>query len=95
MTDNDCCLLFHALSDRTRQRILELLSKREMSVSELVREFDISQPSVSHHLDILKRAKIVDYDKRGREVYYRINLDEIECCCDSFFKVIKIKIAKA
>jgi DNA-binding transcriptional ArsR family regulator len=95
MTNNDCCLLFHALADRTRQRILELLSKREMTVSELVREFDISQPSVSHHLDILKRAKVVHYDKRGREVFYSINLDEIEECCGSFFKVIKIKVSKA
>ena len=91
MTDA-CCQLFHALSDGTRQRILELLNRGEMSVGEIVKHFRISQPSVSHHLDILKRAKMVTYEKRGREVYYRINRDEIEECCGSFFRKIDLRV---
>ena len=91
MTDA-CCLLFHALSDRTRQKILELLSKREMSVGEIVKHFQISQPSISHHLDILKRAEMVSSEKRGREVIYRLNHNEIIQCCGQFFKKIKVSV---
>lgn len=94
MTDA-CCLLFHALADGTRQRILELLSKREMSVGEIVKHFRISQPSVSHHLDILKRANMVQSEKRGREVYYSMNRDEIEECCGSFFRKINVRVGSA
>lgn len=90
-----CCQLFQALSDGTRQRILELLAKREMTVSEIVKHFRISQPSISHHLDILKRANMVIYEKRGREVYYRINRDEIEECCGKFFRKIALSVTQS
>ena len=91
-----CSLIFQALSDQSRQKILKLLTKRQMCVSEICKHFRITQPSVSHHLDVLKKAGLVVYDKRGKEVYYQAN-----CCiclaadCRDFLDkvglVIKIK----
>jgi len=92
MTDA-CCLLFHALSDATRQKIVELLSRQEMTVGAIVKHFKVSQPSISHHLDILKRANMVQSEKRGREVYYSLNRDEIVECCGMFFQKIKLKVS--
>ena len=82
---NQCGLLFKALSDPTRQKILELLAEREQCVSDIVEHFNMSQPSISHHLDMLKRAGVVNANKRGREVYYSLNRGCICDCCGPFF----------
>lgn len=71
-----CVLIFQALSDPTRQKILRLLRKKEMCVTEICKHFKMTQPSISHHLDILKRSNLVKYRKKGKEVYYANN-----CCC--------------
>jgi len=52
-------IVFKALSDKNRRQILELLKKKDMSVTELLTHFSITQASLSHHLDILKRANLV------------------------------------
>ncbi|MGD1995855.1 MAG: metalloregulator ArsR/SmtB family transcription factor [Anaerolineae bacterium] len=78
----DCAAFCKALADGTRQQILEMLAEREeMCVHHIVAALDVSQPTISHHLKILKQARLVSSRKRGREVYYSINHDEvIECC---------------
>ena len=53
-------LLFKALNDPTRREILQLLGKRDMSAGEIAEHFDMSKPSISHHLDLLKQAGIVE-----------------------------------
>ena len=79
-----CCDLddfLAAMSDETRQRILALVREREMSVSELVKHFVVTQPTISHHLVILRRARLVSTHREGREIFYRANPDcVIECC---------------
>jgi len=72
--------IFKALNDPTRREILELLKEKDMSAGEISEKFDISKPSISHHLDILKRADLVSSVKKGQFIYYSINvtiLDEI------------------
>ena len=77
---------FRALGDATRQRLLALLeSAGELCVSDLARNFDMTQPSVSHHLRILKDADLVTAHKRGKEVYYAVNPQELSQCCGTFF----------
>ena len=66
-------LLFKALNDPSRRQILELLKDRDMTAGEIAEQFDISWPSVSHHLDILKRAGLVISVKEGQYVYYSIS----------------------
>jgi DNA-binding transcriptional ArsR family regulator len=62
--------VFRAVAHPTRQRILQLVSKRPRSVADLVAEFDHSQPTLSRHLRILNEAGIIAYRSRGaRHVY--------------------------
>ena len=91
---DSCSDIFRALADPTRLSILELLKKRELCVSEICTHFELSQPSISHHLDILKRSKLVHSEKRGREVYYRFNADAIVECCGRQFRALDIRIEK-
>ncbi|WP_370511611.1 MULTISPECIES: ArsR/SmtB family transcription factor [Paenibacillus] len=60
-----------AFGDPTRIRIVTLLgNKGRLNVGEIAGEFEISRPAISHHLKILRDARIVDHKKRGQEVYY-------------------------
>lgn len=72
--------LFKALNDKTRREILELLQKKDMTAGEIADQFKISKPSISHHLDLLKQAGLVEADKNGQFIYYSLNttvVDEI------------------
>lgn len=89
-----CCQVLQALSDPTRLKILHQLKKQEKCVSAICTCFDITQPSVSHHLDILKRAGLVKSRKEGREVYYSYNGDMIIECCGMQFNALDIVIQK-
>jgi len=81
MTSVDCVEFCKAMADDTRQRILEMLLEGEMCVSDIVEAFQISQPTVSHHLDVLKRFGLVASRKVGKQVFYSINHDNVVRCC--------------
>ena len=70
--------LLHALSDPTRRSILNMLKKKDLTAGEIADAFDISKPSISHHLDILKRANLVVAEKQGQFVIYSINTTELD-----------------
>lgn len=65
--------IFKALNDETRREILELLRKGDMTAGEISEQFNISKPSISHHLDLLKRADLVASEKRGQFIMYSLN----------------------
>jgi len=65
--------VFAALADPTRVRILDLLSRRERSVGELVDQFDLTQPAVSQHLRVLKEAGLVASRAEAQRRVYSIN----------------------
>jgi len=66
-------LAFKALSDPIRREILKKLRKRDLTPSELNLHFPISGPSLSHHLNALKAANLVNFDKRGQKIVYSLN----------------------
>ena len=66
-------LVFKALNDQTRRDILELLPKKEMTAGEIAEQFSISAPSISHHLEILKRAQLIEAEKNGQFIIYSLN----------------------
>jgi ArsR family transcriptional regulator len=66
--------VFRALNDPTRREILELLKEKEMSAGEIADQFNMSWPSISHHLDLLKQAKLVEAEKEGQFIYYSLNI---------------------
>ena len=65
--------LFKALNDPTRRQILEMLKDKDMTAGDIAAQFDMSWPSVSHHLDLLRKAGLVVAQKEGQFVYYSIN----------------------
>lgn len=72
--------VFKALNDPTRRQILEMLQEKDMTAGEIAEKFSISFPSISHHLDLLRQAKLVVSEKDGQYVYYSLNttvMDEI------------------
>ena len=79
-----------ALGDETRQRILEILqTEGEKCVSDLVDAFNVSQPTISHHLNFLKQANLVTSHREGKQIYYQASQDNItECCGILFTKLI-------
>ena len=66
-------LLFKALNDPTRRAILEMLREKDLSAGEIAGHFNMSWPSISHHLDLLKKADLVAAQKEGQFVFYSIN----------------------
>ncbi len=72
MTTRKANPVFHALADPTRRAIFEQLSREgEQTVHALTRHAGVSQPAVSKHLSVLKRAKLVRHRREGRETHYR------------------------
>ena len=72
--------VFKALNDPTRRKILELLKKKDLTAGEIADQFNISKPSISHHLDLLKQAGLVVSVKEGQFIFYSLNvtvMDEI------------------
>jgi DNA-binding transcriptional ArsR family regulator len=72
--------VFKALNDRTRRDILKLLKEKDKTAGEIAEAFNITKPSISHHLDILSQAELVTSEKRGQFIIYSLNttvLDEI------------------
>ena len=65
--------LFKALNDPTRREILEMLGKQDLSAGEIAVEFNMSKPSISHHLDLLRQAGLVESVKQGQFIYYSLN----------------------
>lgn len=77
----DCVEFCKALADDTRQKILEMLIEGEKCVGDIVDAFSMSQPTISHHLGILKQFNLVTSRKEGKQVFYAINHDNVVECC--------------
>lgn len=83
--------LFKALNDPTRREILGLLKSGDLTVNEIASHFDISTPSISHHLDKLKQAALVTTVKKGQYIHYSINMTVLD---DLLQYVVNLKTNK-
>jgi len=77
----DCVEFCKALADDTRQAILVMLHDGEKCVGDIAEAFDTTQPTISHHLGILKQYKLVTTRKEGKLVFYSLNRDNLVECC--------------
>ena len=77
--------VFKALADGTRQQILRLLEDRSYAVGDIVAQFDLSQPTISRHLSVLKEADLVIDQRRGQNVIYRLNDNALAASMRLFF----------
>src|SRR3989338_6863781 len=66
-------LIFKALSEETRLRILRLLEKEELCVCDITESLNMTQPNISFHLGMLKEAGLIKDRKNGRWVHYSLN----------------------
>jgi len=66
-------LVFKALADPTRRKILHLLNDGDRTAGQLAEQFNISAPSMSHHFNILKQADLIYARREGQAIYYSLN----------------------
>ncbi len=77
--------VFKALNDPTRREILRLLRDKDMTAGEIAEKFDMTKPSISHHLDILKRSGLVTATKKGQFIIYSLNATILDELINFFF----------
>lgn len=77
----DPVLFSKAIADETRQKIMQILCCESLSVNEVVAKLDVSQPTVSHHLAILREAGLVNVREEGKQTFYTLNQEQISYCC--------------
>jgi DNA-binding transcriptional ArsR family regulator len=82
MPNQDPDLVFRALADPTRRRVLEMLAAGERKVGDIQDAFALSQPAISQHLKVLREARLVTTRWEGRERYYRTDGRPIKAVLD-------------
>lgn len=94
--------IFKALSDQNRLEIIEILSCNEKCACEILKNFDITQPTLSHHMKVLMDCGLVECNKKGTWNYYKLSskkcIELIESLkqlfCDNNKKNVKEPICK-
>ncbi len=82
--------LLKALSDEHRQQIIRLFfSEKEVCVNDIASHFTLSRPTISHHLNLMKRARLLKSRKEGKEVYYSVNREYVIGIFEAFLKSFK------
>ncbi|KXS43594.1 MAG: regulatory protein ArsR [Candidatus Frackibacter sp. T328-2] len=80
---------FKALADNNRRKILILLKEKDLTAGEIAEEFNISKPSISHHLKILKNADLVDARREGQNIYYSLKMTVFQEILNGFMGLFK------
>ncbi|MCW1949023.1 MAG: metalloregulator ArsR/SmtB family transcription factor [Candidatus Shapirobacteria bacterium] len=80
--------IFKALADKNRRKILTLLRDEEKTVSQLLKDFEIGQATLSNHLSILRKAKLVDFKINGKLRIYRLNKDLLVAFAENLRKFV-------
>ena len=84
---------FSALGDTTRQQIILLFEPdEEICVNDIAQLFHLSRPAISHHLRVLREAELLVCEKRGKQVYYRVNYP---LCADVLHTVHAFVVTRA
>jgi ArsR family transcriptional regulator, arsenate/arsenite/antimonite-responsive transcriptional repressor len=77
----DPVLFAKAIADETRQKIMSECCCSWLSVGEIVEKVGFTQPTISHHLAILREAGLVNVREEGKQTFYSLNQDRIAVCC--------------
>jgi len=89
---NNMSEVYKALADPTRRRIIQLLRQREMSAGELAEYFDLAKPTLSGHFAVLRAARLVQSEKHGATVIYRLNLSVLEEALMALFDAFRLTV---
>jgi DNA-binding transcriptional ArsR family regulator len=80
--------VFKALSDPTRRRVLQLLRERPLSAGELSDRFPVSKPTMSAHFSVLQEADLIEAERRGRTILYRLKMSVLEDALLGFIQTV-------
>ncbi len=83
-----------ALADPTRRRILQMLGQRNLSAGEIAAEFNISAPSISHHLSVLKSAELVVAQRQGQNIIYSLNASIVQEMLQQLLELFEVGVQK-
>ncbi len=83
--------LFKALSDPTRREILGMLRQGDLTAGEIAEHFNISKPSLSHHLNVLKQADLVLDERKGQYINYSLNTSVFQDVLAWFVNIVNNK----
>ena len=85
-----------ALADETRQQIMGICCCTHLTVNEIVSQTGVSQPTVSHHLKVLREAGLVSAQRHGKEIYYSLNQEKLadNCCGIASIFAPRVKVTK-
>lgn len=86
--------VFKALADPTRRQVLQLLRRGPMSAGDLADHFDVSKPTMSAHFTVLVSAGLIEADKQGRTVLYRLKMSVLEEALLGFAQTLGIDVGR-
>ena len=81
MSATDAVVFAKALADDTRQKIMRVCCCEWLSVNEIVEKMKVTQPTVSHHLAVLREAGLVMVREEGKQTFYTLNQNRVVACC--------------
>jgi DNA-binding transcriptional ArsR family regulator len=87
--------VYKALADPTRRKVLQLLRQRDMTAGELAEHFDHAKPTLSRHFNVLKNADLIQGDKQGTTIVYRLNVSVLEEALLGLLDMFQIDIGES
>ena len=85
--------MFKALADPTRRQVLQLLRTGPRSAGELAEHFPVSKPTMSAHFAVLREAGLVDSDKHGKTIMYRLKMSVLEEALMEFSELLGLNLS--
>ncbi|UHA74759.1 autorepressor SdpR family transcription factor [Paenibacillus sp. 481] len=82
---------FKALADPTRRQIISLLKEKDLTAGEIADNFNMTKPSISHHLNALKQAKLIIDERRGQHIWYSLNTTVLQDTLSWMLDVVQYK----
>jgi DNA-binding transcriptional ArsR family regulator len=86
--------VFKALADPTRRKVLQLLKQRPMNAGELAEHFDVTKPTMSAHFAVLIAADLIEAEKHGRVITYRLKMSVLEEALLGFTQAFGLQIVE-
>ena len=86
--------VFKALADPTRRRVLQLLRQGPKSAGELAEQFPVSKPTMSAHFAVLREAGLVQSDKHGKAIIYRLRMSVLEEALMEFTQLLGLDLTQ-
>ncbi|MBX4262095.1 autorepressor SdpR family transcription factor [Clostridium estertheticum] len=83
-------LPFKALSDPTRRKIILLLKEKDLTAGEIAEHFNMTKPSISHHLNALKQSLLVTDQRKGQYIYYSLDTTVFQEVTNWFFNATHV-----